>query len=100
MLRKQLKQRRDRLITSLDELLGDRVEFLVPEGGIHLWCKVQDPIHEYQLLGKAIQNGIAFVPGSVLGSKKEYVRFTFGRAKTDFIHVGITRFVEILDSIR
>ncbi|MEY8347303.1 PLP-dependent aminotransferase family protein [Bacillus cereus] len=99
MLRQQLKQRRDRLITSLDELLGDRVEFLVPEGGIHLWCKVQDSIHEYQLLGKAIQNGVAFVPGSVLGSKKEYVRFTFGRANTDLIHVGIKRFVETLNSI-
>ncbi|PFW96298.1 PLP-dependent aminotransferase family protein [Bacillus pseudomycoides] len=100
MLRKQLKQRRDQLITSLGELLGNQVEFHVPEGGIHLWCQVQGSIDEYHLLGRAIQNGVAFVPGSVLGSKKEYVRFTFGRANTDLIHVGIKRFVETLNSIR
>ncbi|KFN03698.1 PLP-dependent aminotransferase family protein [Bacillus clarus] len=99
MLRKQLKQRRDQLITSLGELVGNRVEFFVPEGGIHLWCKIHGAFDEYHLLGRAIQNGVAFVPGSVLSSKSEYVRFTFGRANTEQIHVGITRFAETLNSI-
>ena len=39
------------------------------EGGIHVWCKVKGKFDEYHLLGESIQNGVAFVPGSVLGSK-------------------------------
>ena len=63
MLRGQLKERRDALIRKLEEILGDQVEFFVPEGGIHLWCKVQGTFDEYHLLGESIRNGVAFVPG-------------------------------------
>lgn len=99
MLRGQLKQRRDELIRKLEEILGDQIEFFVPEGGIHLWCKVQGTFDEYHLLGESIQNGVAFVPGSVLGSKSEYIRFTFGRANVEQIQLGVTRFAETLNEI-
>ncbi|WP_144512870.1 PLP-dependent aminotransferase family protein [Bacillus mycoides] len=99
LLRGQLKQRRDELIRKLGEILGDQIEFFVPEGGIHLWCKVQGTFDEYHLLGESIQNGVAFVPGSVLGSKSEYVRFTFGRANVEQIQLGVTRFAETLNEI-
>lgn len=69
ILRGQLKQRRDELIAELEGTLGERVECFVPEGGIHVWCKVTGKFDEYHLLGESIRNGVAFVPGSVLGSK-------------------------------
>lgn len=99
MLRRQLKERRDVLIRKLEEILGDQVEFFVPEGGIHLWCKVQGTFDEYHLLGESIRNGVAFVPGSVLGTKSEYIRFTFGRVNAEQIQLGMTRFAETLNEI-
>ncbi|PHA03112.1 GntR family transcriptional regulator [Bacillus pseudomycoides] len=92
MLREQLKQKRDKIVSSLNELLGDQVEFFIPEGGIHLWCKLNDSIDEYRLLEECMKEGVVFVPGSILGSKKGYVRFTFGRAETNVIQEGIVRF--------
>ncbi len=44
ILRGQLKQRRDVLIAELEGTLGDRVECFVPEGGIHVWCKVKESL--------------------------------------------------------
>ncbi|MCU5640405.1 PLP-dependent aminotransferase family protein, partial [Bacillus cereus] len=50
-------------------------------------------------LGESIRNGVAFVPGSVLGSKNEYIRFTFGRANIEQIQLGIKRFADTLNEI-
>lgn len=100
MLRKQLKQRRDQIVSSLNELLDDQIKFFVPEGGIHMWCKLNGSIDEYRLLEESMKEGVAFVPGSILGSKKGYVRFTFGRGEINLIHEGIVRFAEALKSIQ
>ncbi|RBW67459.1 PLP-dependent aminotransferase family protein [Bacillus taeanensis] len=100
MLRKRLKERRDEMISALNEFLGSQVEFFVPEGGIHMWCKLNAPIDDYHLLEKSMEKGVAFVPGSVLASKKGYVRFTFGRGETHLIREGISRFADALKSIQ
>ncbi len=100
MLRKQLKQRRDKITSSIKELLDDQVEYFTPEGGIHLWCKLKSPVNEYSLLEASMKNGVAFVPGSIFGSRKGYVRFTFGRGETALIHEGILRFAHTLKNIQ
>ncbi|MEB9519282.1 PLP-dependent aminotransferase family protein, partial [Bacillus cereus] len=76
-----------------------KVDELIAEGGIHVWCKVKGKFDEYHLLGESIRNGVAFVPGSVLGSKNEYIRFTFGRANIEQIQLGIKRFADTLHEI-
>ncbi|MEH7502151.1 PLP-dependent aminotransferase family protein [Neobacillus drentensis] len=98
-LREQLKQRRDHIVLSLKQLLDDKISFSIPNGGIHLWCKLHRPVDEQKLLEESIRKGIAFVPGSVLGSEKGCQRFTFGRAETRLIHDGINRFSEALTNV-
>jgi len=99
MLVGELKQKRDMFVSALQELLPDETEFLVPQGGIHLWCKLKRDVREQQLLKEAFKRGVVFVPGGVLGSQEGYVRFTFGRAEKELIHAGISRFSEALQSI-
>ncbi|WP_078410538.1 MocR-like pyridoxine biosynthesis transcription factor PdxR [Priestia abyssalis] len=100
MLRKELKRQRNEMVSSLEELLGDQMEFFVPEGGIHMWCKLNAPIPEYHLLEESMKKGVAFVPGSIFGSKKGYVRFTFGRGETHLIRDGVLRFADALKIIQ
>lgn len=100
ILRKQLKQRRDELTSSINELLDGQVKYFTPEGGIHLWCQLKGSINEYSLLEESMKNGVAFVPGSIFGSRKGYVRFTFGRGETTLIHEGILRFADALKNIQ
>ncbi len=96
LLRNELNIRRDRLVSSLNELLRDKVEFLVPNGGIHLWCKLHSDINEDHLLEESMKRGLAFVPGSILGTKKAHVRLTFGRGDMNSIQEGVSRFAEAL----
>ncbi|TWI55895.1 PLP-dependent aminotransferase family protein [Halalkalibacter nanhaiisediminis] len=95
-LRNQLEQRRNEMTSTLSSLLGNKVECIMPDGGIHLWCKINEPFDEARLMEEAMERGVAFAPGSILGTEKGYVRFTYGRGKVDDIQIGMVRFKEAL----
>ncbi len=99
MLREELKEKRDLTVSALHSYLGDEVEFVPPQGGIHLWCQLKHAQDDSRLLKAAIKRGVVFVPGSVLGSKQGYARFTFGRAEKCWIEEGIMRFSQALRDV-
>ncbi|NGQ94483.1 PLP-dependent aminotransferase family protein [Brevibacillus sp. SYP-B805] len=90
----ELKQKRDLLVDSLERHLSGIVEFHVPAGGIHLWCKLLKETNDLQLLREAIRHGVVYVPGRVMGTQQGFVRFTFARAEKERIDAGIRRFAE------
>ncbi|SEB87222.1 PLP-dependent aminotransferase family protein [Paenibacillus sp. GP183] len=95
-LRMQLRFKRDQLIESLRKELPNLVQFTIPNGGLHLWCRLIPEVHDGKLLEEAIRRGVVFVPGRVYGSDSGFVRFTFARAPTDEIATGVSRFAESL----
>lgn len=96
---KELEKRRDQIITSLRLYLKNEVEFTIPQGGIHIWCRIKKDFNEIQLLEESIKRGVIYVPGSTMGSKKGFVRFTFGREDTESINEGMQRFADALHSL-
>lgn len=98
-LRMQLQFKRDLMIESLQQELPDLVKFIIPQGGLHLWCKLIMEVHDGKLLDEAIRRGVVFVPGSVYGSDSGFVRFTFARPKADEIGSGISKFAEALRAL-
>lgn len=95
-LRMQLLYKRDLLIEALHKELPNAIDFNIPQGGLHLWCKLDPRVNDAKLLEAAIKNGVVFTPGSVFGSDSGYVRFTFGRARTEEIGQGIAGFAKAL----
>lgn len=98
-LRVELENQRNQIVESLNGLLNDKVEFLSPKGGIHLWVKVNQSLNENQLLEESLKRGVAYVPGNILGTEKGCLRFTYGRADQDMIKEGIYRFAEALTNV-
>lgn len=98
-LRIELQFKRDLLIEALRQELPDSVTYAIPEGGLHLWCRLLPDIHDGKLLDEAIRRGVVFVPGSVYGSDARFVRLTFARAKSAEIAPGISRLAEALRSL-
>ena len=93
---KELEKRRNRMTNSLDVYLKGQVEYAIPQGGIHLWCKILKNYNENRLLEESIKRGVIYVPGSTMGSKDGFVRFTFAREGETLIDEGIKRFAEAL----
>lgn len=98
-LRTHLLYKRDLLIEALQRELPDLVRFTIPQGGLHLWCKILPAVSDHKLLEEAIRNGVIFIPGSVYGSDAGYVRFTYARASTDEIATGVSRFATALKAV-
>ncbi|MGE7666954.1 PLP-dependent aminotransferase family protein [Ureibacillus composti] len=96
---KELENRKNQIVESLNFYLKDEVEFTVPNGGIHLWVHIKKDHNESQLLEESMKRGVIYVPGSTMGSKKGYVRFTFAREDEQSIDEGIKRFAEALHSL-
>lgn len=97
---KQLESRRNQIIESLDTYLKGEVEFIIPNGGIHLWCKIKNEVNENRLLEESLKNGVIYAPGSTMGSNSHYVRFTYAKEKETNIEEGIRRFAEAIKSSR
>jgi GntR family transcriptional regulator, regulator for abcA and norABC len=96
-IKQKLVEKRDLTIEALQNQLSDSVSFMIPDGGIHLWCKLKKDIKEYHLLEESLRNGVAFTPGSLFGSRKGYLRLTFGRVESDLISEGIARLRESIN---
>ncbi|MFJ7646149.1 PLP-dependent aminotransferase family protein [Lysinibacillus sp. NPDC097279] len=96
---KELEKRRDTIIKSLDTYLKGLVEYSIPQGGIHIWCKILKSFNETQLLEASIQQGVIYAPGSTLGSNDGFVRFTFAREDEESINEGIKRFAQALHKV-
>lgn len=95
----QLKQRRNQIVTSLQTYFKDQVEFAVPQGGIHLWCRLKKKHNETKLLEESIKRGVIYVPGLTMGVYEGYVRFTFARETEERIDEGIYLFSEAVKSL-
>ncbi|MFC4307198.1 PLP-dependent aminotransferase family protein [Cohnella boryungensis] len=98
-LRMRLLYKRDLLVEALNQQLADLLSFTVPEGGLHLWCKLNAEANDGKLLEEAIRQGAVFVPGSVYGSESGYLRLTFARTKEAEIRPGVARLAAALKNV-
>ncbi|MGC5328804.1 PLP-dependent aminotransferase family protein [Brevibacillus sp. SYSU BS000544] len=92
----KLLEKRDTLVSALQEHLSEHVTFEVPKGGIHLWCKLLTKVNEFQLMEEALHEGVLFVPGSLLSLQSGFIRLTYGRTETHQIQEGIIKLKKAL----
>jgi len=98
-LRYELVERRNEMVTVLHEILGNKVAFTVPKGGLFIWCKINRDVDDQKLVDEGIKHKILFMPGSVYGSPNGYVRLTFAHLKKESIREAVSRFAEVLEQI-
>ncbi|TWI59106.1 PLP-dependent aminotransferase family protein [Halalkalibacter nanhaiisediminis] len=96
-LRRGLKNKRDLIVEAFKHELHQDIRFIVPNGGIHLWCESNHKtINDQLLFNDAIKRGVIFAPGNTLGSQHNFFRFTYSRPEMNTIANGIHRFAEAL----
>jgi DNA-binding transcriptional MocR family regulator len=98
-LRDELLARRDVMAAALHEMLRGKVEFTVPNGGLHIWCKIKGKVDDQKLVEEAIKNKILFMPGSVYGAPNGFVRFTYAHLEKKSIREAISRFTEVVSRV-
>ena len=98
---KALRERRDALVTALNEHIPE-AEFVVPEGGYFLWLDLTEGTDCSAMLDAAKDEGVAFVAGPdfMLEGGDNSLRLSFASVPADQVDEGVQRLARTLDGVR
>ena len=97
-INKVYKERRDLMLKTIDEEFPKEAKYFYPEGGMFIWVELPSHVNTRELLVKAIQKKVGFVPGGSFypnGDCESSMRLNFSTMENDKIVEGI----KILGSI-
>jgi 2-aminoadipate transaminase len=93
-IRALYKQQCEAMLAALDrEMAGLGLSWNRPVGGMFLWVQLPKGLKAVPLLEKAVEKGVAFVPGSAFyaeGADESTLRLSFVTATVDQINTGMT----------
>jgi 2-aminoadipate transaminase len=93
------RRRRDVMLDALAEHFPREAEWTHPEGGLFIWATLPDYIDTTDLLARALEEHVAFVPGRaafVDGRGGSAMRLNFSGVGEDEIYEGIRRIGEVV----
>jgi 2-aminoadipate transaminase len=93
------RRRRDVMLDSLAEHFPREARWTHPEGGLFIWATLPDYIDTTDLLARALEERVAFVPGRaafVDGRGGSSMRLNFSGVSERDIHEGVRRIGEVV----
>ncbi len=93
------RRRRDVMLDALAEHFPREAEWTHPQGGLFIWATLPDYIDTTDLLARALQEHVAFVPGRaafVDGRGGSSMRLNFSGVDEDEIREGVRRIGEVV----
>ncbi|WP_141770554.1 PLP-dependent aminotransferase family protein [Bacillus sp. MUM 116] len=94
LLRDTYHNKRDVMVSALEQFLPESVSWIVPKGGYFVWVKIPS-VDTSLLLNRALSEGVSFIPGKhfFLNQKDgtEFLRLSFSYANKKDIVKGIKK---------
>jgi 2-aminoadipate transaminase len=94
VIRAVYKERRDVMIEMMEEMFPAGVTWRKPQGGMFLWSILPEDMDAAEVLKRAIDKKVAFVPGTSFhprGGGDNTMRLNFSYSSPDLIREGVTR---------
>lgn len=98
-IRATYKERLQVMLAAMDEHFPGGVKWTKPEGGMFLWVTLPEGLNTQELLMKAVERKVAYVPGQPFhpdGSGANTMRVNFSNASPEMIKIGIERLGDML----
>jgi 2-aminoadipate transaminase len=98
-IRETYGERRLVMLKALEEHFPDGVKWTRPQGGMFLWVTLPEGMDAAELLPKAVDKMVAFVPGGPFhanGGGENTMRLNFSNAQPEMIREGISRLGQVL----
>jgi 2-aminoadipate transaminase len=95
-IRQLYRERRDLMLENMEKHFPPEAQWTRPLGGLFLWVRLPAGIDTQELLNRAVQQKVAFVPGHAFypaGSEDGHncMRLNFSNANPEMIAAGIER---------
>jgi 2-aminoadipate transaminase len=99
-IRKVYGERRHIMTSAMDKHFPKAVRWTKPQGGLFMWVVTPEHLNSMELLEKAVEAKVAFVPGNVFypdASGTNTIRLNFSNARPEMITEGIKRLGRVLE---
>jgi len=101
-VRRRYQERRDAMLDALRRHLVPYARWNAPEGGFFVWVQPSVPIDARALLDTAIENGVAYVPGSEFhhdAHGSSHLRLSFSTADPQLMDEAIRRLADTIAAV-
>lgn len=103
-VRRVYSRKLDLLCSELNKITDKGISYRKPEGGLLLWCTLDDDINERSLCRLAEEKGVLVIPGWVFYEeskrKSGHIRLSFSDVTDNQIKQGVKLLGEALDACR
>lgn len=99
LLQNAYRQRRDLMLAALEQHFTGKASWTRPDGGMFLLVTLPKEINTSALFSKALQLGVAYVPGEEFhldGQGTNTMRLNFSNARPEQIPPGLTRLAQVI----
>jgi DNA-binding transcriptional MocR family regulator len=91
-----LRERRDAMLEALEHGFGGRARWSRPEGGYFVWLELPEELDASELLFRAQEAGVTFVPGADFGGEPNTARLAFSFVSPTEILDGVSRLAKLV----
>lgn len=95
--------RRDALLTALEEEFPSDATWTRPRGGLFVWATLPSYFNTQDLLARAIDRNVAFVPGGAAfldGQGMNSMRMNFSQSSPEVLAEGVRRIGEVISETK
>jgi len=96
---KKLYSRRMKIMLEcIERYFPEEVSWTKPTGGLFLWVVLPEKVNATELLPKAVENNVAYIPGSAFypnGGGHNTIRMNFSKPTESEIEIGIKKLGEV-----
>lgn len=99
LIREVYRERRDAMLDAMERYFPEGVSWTKPTGGLFLWVILPETIDATELLKKAIEHKVAYVPGDAFhphGDGRNSLRLNFSFCNPEKINTGIKRLGDVI----
>lgn len=93
-------ERRDAMLSALDDLMPPGVAWTKPEGGLFVWATLPEGLDAKAMVPRAIAARVAYVPGTGFyadGTGQRHMRLNFSYPTPERIREGIRRLASVVE---
>ena len=99
--RELYRERRDALLSTMDQMFPPGTSWTVPSGGFYSWVTLPEGIDATAMLPRAVSQLVAYVPGTgfyVDGQGRDSMRLSYCHPTADRISEGVRRLAGVIEA--
>ncbi|MBE2267550.1 MAG: PLP-dependent aminotransferase family protein [Anaerolinea sp.] len=93
------RQRRDALLSALDEHVGGIASWTQPQGGLFVWVTLPEGVDTWAMFEQAVAEKVIYIPGAAFtidGTQRNAMRLNFSNTRPELLREAVRRLADVI----